>query len=242
MNVSLYQAAAALNSNSRWQEIISENLAASSIPGYKKQDVSFSAVQAGLAAGRGTLKLPHSTGVTNFRQGELKFTGVNTDFALEGPGFISVQMPDGTTAYTRDGEMHVNSSGQLVTKQGYMVLGDGGSIQLDLNNRAPMSIAASGEVSQGTDVKGRLQATDFEDPHLLTPIGNGYFVASNPAIATRETTATFRQNFLEGSNTSASIEMTNLITAMRTFEANQRVIQLQDQRMGQAIAELGNLS
>lgn len=243
MNVSLYQAAAALNANSRWQEIISNNLAAASIPGYKKQEVSFAAVQSGLAAGRANpLAMPHASGSTNFRQGDLKATGVDTDVALEGPGFFTIQMPDGNTAYTRDGEFHLNSSGQVVTKQGHLVLGDGGPIQMDLNNRAPLSVSASGEVTQGTDVKGRLQVIDFAAPRLLTPIGNGYFAAS-PNLETREPLeTTFRQGFVEGANVSAATEMTQLITAMRMFEANQRVIQLQDERMGQAISELGNPS
>jgi flagellar basal-body rod protein FlgG len=242
MNVSLYQAAAALNANSRWQEIISNNLAAGSIPGYKKQEVSFAAVQAGHAAGSSPIAMPHAAGATNFRQGDLKATGVNTDVALEGPGFFTIQMLDGSTAYTRDGEFHLNSSGQLVTKQGHLVLGDGGPIQMDINNRAPLSIASSGEVSQGTDVKGRLQVVDFTEPQRLTAIGHGYFTAAPDAETREALETTLRQGFIEAANVSAALEMTQLITAMRMFEANQRVIQVQDERMGQVISELGNPS
>src|SRR5678810_458413 len=146
MNVSLYQAAAALKANTLWQETIADNLAASSIPGYKKQELSFAAVQAGLT-GRSHAAQPRATPVSNFQAGELKFTGVKTDLALEGRGFLVVQLPDGANAYTRDGELHTSSSGELVTKQGFPVLGDSGPIQLDLNNPAPISISATGEVS-----------------------------------------------------------------------------------------------
>src|SRR5437868_6798651 len=130
MNVGLYQAAAALNANSRWQESIAENLASSSIPGFKKQELSFRAIAAGLvpAATQGNqhFSLPHAAPATNFSAGELKFTGAKTDVALEGSGFFAVQMPDGATAYTRDGEFQMNASGQLVTKQGHAVLGEAG--------------------------------------------------------------------------------------------------------------------
>src|SRR4051794_1052822 len=87
VNVSLYQAASALQANSRWQEVISENLASSSIPGFKKQQLSFSEVQAGLmgANAQQRFAFPKATASTSFQQGELKFTGSNTDVALEGP-------------------------------------------------------------------------------------------------------------------------------------------------------------
>ncbi len=247
MNVSLYQAAAALNANARWQELITENLAASAIPGFKKQEMSFSAVAAGVmpasASGSQHYALPHASAVTNFSAGELKFTGVKTDVALEGRGFLAVQMPDGNTAYTRDGELQINAAGLLVTKQGFPVLGDSGPIQLDLSNPAPVSIASGGDVSQGADVKGKLRAVEFDDPQVLTPINAGYFIASNAGQTPRDAEiAVFRQGFLESANTSAVSEMAHLIAAMRMYEANQKVIQTHDERMGRAISEIGNPS
>jgi flagellar basal-body rod protein FlgF len=245
MNVSLYQAAAALNANSRWQELISENLASSSIPGYKKQDISFAAIQAGLvvnqspSAADALPAFPKPQAAVNFQSGEIKPTGVNTDVAIEGPGFFEVQLPNGSRAYTRDGEFQLNAQGQLVTKQGYLVMSDSGPLQIDLNNRAPLSISSTGEVAQGRDLKGILKVTDFTDLKRLTPLGGGLFSATNPAVQEvplKEVRV--RQGCLEGSNTSAVLEMANLISAMRLYEANQRVVQMQDDRMGKAISEL----
>ena len=95
----MYQAAAALNASSRWQEAIAENLASSSIPGFKKQDLSFSAVSAKLQTSGVRPTMPKAVLKTNFQPGELKFKGVNTDVALEGKGFFKVQLPDGNIAY-----------------------------------------------------------------------------------------------------------------------------------------------
>jgi len=245
MNVSLYQAAAALNNNARWQEIISENLAAGAIPGFKKQELSYSAVAAGFMPGaKGVAQpfaLPQGVAVTNFSAGEMKFTGVKTDVALEGRGFLAVQLPDGNTAYTRDGEFHIDAAGQFVTKQGFPVLGDSGPIQIDLNNHAELSISPSGEVSQGADLKGKLRAVDFSDPQLLAPISSGYFLATHPKLQTTEAAdAVFRQGVLESANTSSVVEMAHLISAMRMYEANQKVIHAHDERMGRAISELGS--
>jgi flagellar basal body rod protein FlgG len=244
VNVSLYQAASALNAGSRWQEVISENLASSSIPGYKKQDLSFTAVQAGLmprgASGNApAFTLPRVVTTTNFQPGELQMTGSNTDVAIDGPGFFVVQMANGASAYTRDGEFQMNAQGQLTSKQGYPVLGDAGPIQLNLNDTTPISISATGVVSQGPEVKGKLRVVDFQQPQLLTAAGGGYFLAQNAALVPNEVAQpSVRQGFLEGSNTTSVGEMANLITGMRSFEANQRVIQLQDDRMSRAISEL----
>ncbi len=244
MNVSLYQAAAAMNANARWQETISDNLNSASIPGFKRQELSFSAIQAGLmphATSRTHFTLPSTTTFTNFSGGELNPTGIPTHVALEGAGFFEVQLPNGAPAFTRDGEFQLNAQGQLVTKHGYPVLGDGGPIQLDPNNKTPITISATGEVSQGSDQKGTLKVANFTNPNLLTSIGGGMFEGRDPnLIPATGAKATVRQGFVEGANTSSTTEMANLITAMRSFEANQRVVQMQDERMGKMISELGN--
>jgi flagellar basal-body rod protein FlgF len=242
----LYQAAAAMNANARWQETISDNLASASVPGFKKQEISFDAVQAGMMSqatpnAQRQFLLPRATAATNFAQGEMRATGVSTDLAIEGRGFFQVQMPAGGTAYTRDGEFHLNTSGQLVTKQGFPVLGENGPIQLDPNLGGEISVAATGEVSQGSEVRGKLKVVDFEQPNQLTQISGGCFTNNNPAVLPFDTTsATIRGGFLEGSNVSPMMEMANLIGVMRSFEANQRTMQIHNERLGRAISELGS--
>jgi flagellar basal body rod protein FlgG len=226
--------------------MIAQNLASSSVPGFKKQDIAIAAVKAGLVPSGSIdskspqfFALPKATAATSFRQGELKFTGDKSDVAIEGKGFFEVRLPSGSIAYTRDGEFQVNSQGQLVTKQGYAVMGDSGPIQLDLSNTTPMTISSTGEISQGADLKGKLKITDFDHPELLTQVNGATFLAGNPNLHSQPSTATVRQGYVEGANTSSLAEMANLMASMRTFEANQHVIQLQDERMGKVISDLG---
>jgi len=235
-----------MNANSRWQEMISENLASSSVPGYKKQELTMAAVQAGLIPASGLsstsaqhFSMPKATTSTSFAPGDIQFTGNKNDVAIEGKGFLQVELPDGTVANTRDGEFQVNDRGQLVTKEGYSVMGESGSIQLDLKNPAPLSISANGDVSQGADVKGKLKLVEFDKPELLTQVSGGYFIAKDPKSPALPSTSTLRQGYLESSNTSVVREMANMMTAMRGFEANQHVIQIQDDRMGKVISDLG---
>jgi flagellar basal-body rod protein FlgF len=251
MNVSVTQAAAAMNANSRWQEMISENLAAGSVPGYRRQDMSFQAVQAGVmgvgdkatSASQKALLMPKAIASTAFSSGAMNPTGAQTDVALDGPGFFQIRQADGSTAYTRSGAFKLNAQGELMTANGLTVMGESGPIQKDTNNPAPLSISSDGTVSQGLDVKGQLKIVDFSDPQKLQYIGSGLFVAKGTdAVPITPVNTTVRQGFLESSNASTTHEMANLITSMRAFEANQKVIQASDDRMSRVISELGSTS
>jgi flagellar basal-body rod protein FlgF len=244
MDVSLYSAAAAMNATERWQDLVADNLSLASVPGARMKEISFSAVQAGLSsAGAGAavnnFVMPYAGATTNFGQGELKATGGNLDLALEGPGFFTVTMPDGSKGYTRDGEFKLNSQGQLVTKQGFLVVGDGGGLQFDPNNRAPLNISPSGEVSQGPDTKGKLALTEFGNLKALTVAGSGFFYA-DPTVAQAAAgkTTGVRQGFVEASNASPTLAMASLVNSMRMFESNQKVMVMQGERMSKTISEL----
>ncbi len=235
MNVSLYQAAAAMNANARWQDLISQNLSAGSTPGARSRDVVFSSVQAGAK-----FVIPSANSSVNFQPGEIRPTNNPLDFALEGKGFFEVQLPNGEHAFTRDGEFHLSPQGQLITKQGYGLVGDGVPLQVDPANGLALTVSANGEISQGGQIKGKMKLAEFTNPKLLTPLGAGLFRADHPDLQPSAKPDTkVRQGFVEASNISTTAEMASLITAMRGFEANQRIIQMQDERMGRTITDLG---
>jgi len=243
MNVSLYQAAAAMNANARWQETISSNLAASSVPGFKKDEITFSAIEAGLMPvdgpnGRQPFQLPMAGSGINFQPGEYRYTGRETDVAIEGEGFFEIELPGGQLAYTRDGEFGLNAQGQLVNKDGHLVMSDGGPIQIDLNNPEPLTIANTGEVSQGIDVKGRLKVVTFADPQQLERGGGYFFTGPNGPQAETPENITLRPKSIEAANTSPMSEMTALLTSMRLFETNSRFMQMQDQHMERTVRDL----
>jgi flagellar basal-body rod protein FlgG len=251
VNVSLFQAAAALDANARWQEVIADNLASSSVPGFKQQQLSQAAVQAGLMPAYGAQNLPRFFSVsttstsTDFSPGELKYTGNGSDVAIEGNGFFEARLPSGATGLTRDGEFQVNSHGQLVTKESYPVLGVNAlgvrvPIQLNSDHSGPLSISSTGNVNQGAELIGHLAVTEVDQPHLLTQLSGGYFLAQNSKIVQHPSKANLREGYLESSNSSTLMQMASMMTASRGFEANQHVIQIQDDRLNRTISELGN--
>ena len=263
--MSLYQAAAAMDASARWQEAVSENLAEVSRPGFKKHDVTFSALVAGkmekpvemikkttdpvtggevesTETGEKPFQLPKPSLAINFEQGPLKQTQVKTDIALTGKGFLQVQDPQGNNLFTRDGELKMLPSGQLVTKEGY----DTGLQLNDPNQVQSLVIAKNGTASQAGEVIGQLQLFAFNDPSNLTRISGAYYKATPAdmgmpmADIDRDTEGftEIEQGFLEQSNSTSLTEMTSLIRSMRHFEANQKVIQAHDQRLGQTISTL----
>jgi flagellar basal-body rod protein FlgF len=243
MDVSLYSAAAAMNATERWQDMVADNLSAASLTGARQQEISFTAVQAGLASSAPDsatkhFVMPVAGTVTNFQQGELKATGATYDFALEGQGFFTVSLPDGSKGYTRDGEFRLNSTGQMITKQGYPVVSDTGSLTFDPNNRAPINVGADGQVTQGPDIKGKIAVTEFGNVQGLTSAGSNFFRATPAAQPRPATATTVRQGFVEASNTSPTLAMASLITSMRMFETNQKVMLMQSDRMSKTISEL----
>jgi flagellar basal-body rod protein FlgF len=248
MEVSLYQAAAAMNATAQWQEMIAENLTTSSIAGGRKHDISFADVQAGMDpnASNGAQSayfIPTARAVTNFQPGEIHASSNPMDFALDGPGYFTIQLPNGHEAYTRGGEFQLNAKGQLVTNQGYPVLGNAGPLQFNPNSSDTVSISANGDVSQGQQPVGKLKLTEFRNPQNLTTIGADEFRADTPdAQAAPATSTKVRQGFLEAANASPTTEMSGLVTAMRMFEANQKVMQMQSDRMSRTISELGGTS
>ena len=267
MNVSLYQAAAAMDASSRWQEAVSENLAEISRPGFKKHDISFSSMVAGkmekpfesivkttnaagvesqsTVIGEKPFQLPKPRLTTNFEQGPVQNTQLKTDIALTGDGFLQVQDQKGNTFFTRDGELKLLTTGELATKEGYTT-----GLQLnDANQLGTLVISKNGTASQAGEQIGQLQLVAFKDPTKLTRISGAYYRADDPNdpgtpvenLTPKDKGYTqVEHGFLEQSNSSSLSEMTNLIRSLRHFEANQQVIRTHDQRLGQAIQALAN--
>ena len=146
--------------------------------------------------------------------------------------------------YTRDGSFHINNDGTLVTKEGYPLrTAGGGTITVDTNNATPVNVDRNGNVSQGGTPLGQLEIMTFnpEDQKNLKRINAGYYGAGSatPVPANVRDTRV-AQGFLEGSNTTPTHEMGQLMTTLRHFEANQKIMKVHDETMGKLIQQLGN--
>lgn len=241
MEITFYEASAAMTANAAWYDMLSQNLAAGSTPGFKRQVAAFEQYRfdAGLGAGSpSTTTYPVLRVGSDAQQGAIRSTGTRTDVAIDGPGYLVFQLPDRSLALSRDGELHLDSQGNLVGKNGFPLMGAGGPIRLNPNAGREFTITQNGQVSQGDAAVGAIRLVEVQSPRDLIPLGGGMFSVGGAALRP-STASSVVQGFLEESNTSSMKEMTDLILAVRHFEANQRVLQSSDERMTRTVQELG---
>jgi flagellar basal-body rod protein FlgG len=174
----------------------------------------------------------------DYSSGPVSTTGNTFDLALDGEGFFVVNTPNGK-AYTRQGNFRVDSSGTLVTVDGYEVMGQGGPVSI---KGGTVSFSAEGKIFVEGVETGAIQVVDFAKPYELRKIGQGLLVPNDPAVTSQPAPKTsVMQGRLEGSNVSAVAEMVQLIETSRFFEACQKVIQNYDAMTGKAVNELGKV-
>jgi flagellar basal-body rod protein FlgG len=180
-----------------------------------------------------------------YTQGNLQQTSNNLDLAIKGDGFFQVQMPDGTTAYTRDGSFQLNANGQMVTSNGYTVL-PGITIpqnaqSLTIGNDGTVSVTLPGQTAAQSI--GQIQLANFVNPAGLDPKGQNLF-AETAASGTPNTGApsnngmgAVQQGFVETSNVNVVEELVQMIQTQRAYELNSKAVQTSDQML-QKLAQI----
>ncbi len=238
------------------------NLANATTPGYKKENYLIKSFPEMLLIEKGgprneKLFLPQrskkigTTGIgarlvevsTDFTTGGIQETGNKTDLFLKGPGFFAVNVPSqgdpGRVCYTRNGAFKIDQEGYLATVGGYRVLGENGEILLG-NSELKFNVESDGSVMvDGVRVE-KLQLVEFDNLDSLYKEADDIFVDGEGAAESASAT-TVMQGFLEGSNVNPVDELVNLIKVTRAYEANQRLIQSQDELLSKAVNQVGSL-
>lgn len=255
---SLWSAATGMKAQQTNIDVTSNNLANVNTPGFKKSRAEFqdlmylTAAEAGAPVNTGT-RTPvgsqigmgvRSVAVARiFSEGDPQQTDNPYDLQIAGDGFFQVQLGDGTTAYTRDGSFKTDSTGQLVTNEGYLVVPN---VTLPSNVSAgDVTITPEGRVTVKSgnsqqDV-GQVQLVHFLNPAGMTGLGHNLFRPTdasgdpqtfNPGDSGSNTL--LQSGFLEGSNVRVVEEMVNLIVAQRAYEANSKSISTSDEMLSTA--------
>ena len=209
------------------------NLANASTIGFKAQEHRFRAVPV-VGEGMPTRAFVVDASVSDVMdEGPLMFTGRNLDVAVQGRGWLAVQLPDGSEAYTRAGSLDVDVTGQLQTKSGYAVVGDGGPLNVPPDNT--VEIAPDGTVSvvpnygtpNNANAIGRLKLVNPPEADLVRG-ADGLFRLRSGQPAEADTNAKVASGTLEGSNVNVSDAMVNLISLSRQFEMQIKMLQTAD--------------
>lgn len=209
------------------------NLANASTIGFKAQEHRFRAVPV-QGEGMPTRAFVVDASVSDVMdEGPLMFTGRNLDVAVQGKGWIGVQLPDGSEAYTRAGSLDVDVTGLLQTKSGYPVAGDGGPINIPPDNT--IEIAPDGTVSvvptfgtpNNANAIGRIKLVNPTEADLVRG-ADGLFRLRNNQPAVADANVKLAAGTLEGSNVNVTDAMVNLISLSRQFEMQIKLLQTAD--------------
>ena len=251
---SLWIAKTGLDAQQTNLDVISNNLANGTTNGYKRlkpmfEDLLYQTIRqaggptSGQASSPSGLQLGAGvrTAATErvFIQGALNQTQNSLDIAINGNGFFQINMPDGTTAYTRDGNFTRDANGQITTPLGY-TLAPGITIPVDATS---ITISETGTVSvtlPGTVTPsevGAIQLATFINPAGLTSIGSNLFLETSASGAPNQQAAgsngagTLKQYFVEASNVNMAEELVGMIVAQRSYEINTRAIKSSDEML-----------
>ena len=252
----LYTAASGMSAQQANLDTVANNLANSATAGFRRRQLQFedmmyqnlvtpgsaqstATTSAGLQIGLGTRAL--ATEVIN-TQGDFNQTGNQLDLAIAGAGFFQVTRPDGTTAYTRAGNFHLNNQGQMVTANGepmqpaITIPSNATAVTISQYGIVTASIPGQSQPSQ----LGQVQLATFANPGGLTSIGGNLLQqsgASGNAIVDvpggNSGLGTLQQGALEGSNVDVVEEFVQMVLAQRAYESNSKVIHVADDMYSQ---------
>jgi flagellar basal-body rod protein FlgF len=262
-----YAAASGMLSQQRRVEMLTNNIANANTPGYKADQASLRAFPEMLLANLHTTSGRRSIGEINtgvymqemmplFVQGDIKETGQNTDIALidgniptdaetgmKGALFFVVENGNGEIRYTRNGNFTLDAEGFLTTQDGFYVLDENGErIQLASEN---FKVAQDGTIFENDLPVTRINIAFAANPNSVVKEGNGLFRSEAgvlpSAIGNPNVTYQLQQGFLERSNVDLARSMTEMMSAYRAFEANQKILQAYDKSMDKAVNDIGRI-
>lgn len=261
MNLALWSAKTGLDAQNTQMAIIANNLANANTTGFKSdraafQDLMYQNIRQ--VGAQSTQNTQYPTGLTlgtgvrivatekNYAQGSVLQTGGSLDVSITGQGFLQITMPDGSIAYTRDGNFSLDSQGNVVTANGYplqpaLTIPQGTQSVTIGNDGVVTALSAANKSTQ----IGQIQLANFVNEQGLQPMSNNLLIESAasgaPQVGTPGTNGlgTLQQGTLETSNVNTVTELVNMIECQRAYEMNSKAITTTDQMLQYLTTNLG---
>lgn len=245
MDISSYVLLSQEQALRRRLDVAANNLANMNTVGFKREQPVFreyvEKTESAVKPAKQTSFVLDYGAVHDISAGAFQPTGNPLDVMIDGPGYLSVEAPDGTTAYTRAGYVKVLQSGELATSGGQRILGEGGKpITVSPEDAGKLSIASDGTVNGANGPIGRLTVTVFDEANV-DPRGDGLFSGtSGRALSAAETS--LKSGGVEGSNVNAITETTDMIEILRAYQTSQHISDSMSDMRKAAIDKLGRVS
>ncbi len=217
-------------------EVLANNIANLSTPGFKAEKMMFREYLSGPAGGDKSSYVVSAGNARDMSQGPLSHTGNPLDIALNGPGFLTVTTPTGNQ-YTRSGHLELDNEGELVTSAGFIVQGDGGSPIVIPAGAGQLTIGTDGTVSTDKQTIGKIAVVNFDNPQALAETQGGLYTTTQTAQAV--TTTTVEQGTIEDANIQPVVEMTKLMNVAHEIGMAKNFADGENTRLKNAIDRLG---
>lgn len=214
------------------QAAVSHNLANATTTGFRTEMHRLRAVEVQTEALNTRSFVVDASVATDFATGPLQYTARSYDVAVEGKGWLTVQAPDGSEAYTRDGSLMLSPNGVLQTRSGLPVLGEGGPITIPPDNA--IDIGKDGTISAWqpgqniVNVVDRFKLVNPPEAQLVRG-GDGLFRTVDGLPQPLDEAVTVAGGYLEGSNVNVVEQMVTMISLARQFEMQTRMLQTAEQ-------------
>ncbi len=243
MNYGLYTIFLGMRSRQNTLEAQANNIANASTVGFKAERLLYSTYEAekkGTSDKQNLVAGVLTSGSADFTEGAIQQTGRTLDVAIEGDAFLQIQTPRGVR-FTRAGNLSLNQNGQLVTKNGDLVVGENGAITVP--STGELSIGQDGSLAADGQVFERLKLVRFNNPtNALTKEGDSLFMATGAEQPQENVNSRVLQGALENSNINSISEMVAMINNNREFESLQKSVSLLMNDIGRKISgDLGKM-
>jgi flagellar basal-body rod protein FlgF len=202
-------------------QVVANNIANASTPGYKGEQMLFAEYLAGAGTGETTSFVQDIAVVRDYGEGELIRTGNTLDFAIHGKGWFVVATPAGP-AYTRNGHFSLDAQGRLTTTNGLPILSSSGTPITFGAEDTGIDVSADGTITTPTGEKGRLNIVAFEEESAMKKSGDSLYTTDQPTKEAKNVKVI--QGMIESSNVQPIIEITNMIAAMRSYQSAQQTV------------------
>ncbi len=237
MENSTYIALSGQSAREHQMEVLSNNIANLSTPGFKAEKMMFQEYLTKPTDGSDPSSYVVSQGnARDMSQGPLTHTGNPLDVALNGGGFMTVTTPSGNQ-YTRNGHLQIDNQGELVTSAGFVVQGDGGSPIVIPSGTASITIGKDGTVATEKQTIGKISVVNFDNPQVMAESQGGLFTTDQ--TSTPATGTTVEQGTIEESNIQPVVEMTKLMDAAHQIGTAKNFADGEHTRLKNAIDRLG---
>lgn len=221
MNNTLYVSLSHQMAMQRRLDLVANNIANLNTTAYRRESVRFEEFVTEMKGARdplgGDLSFVQDYGVVrDFQEGTFNPTGNILDVAISGPGFLTVQTPEGDTRYTRNGHMKLNEEGRIVTSNGSLVMDNTGNDITLAPGDTEINIATDGTITGNTGRIARLALVEFANPQAMEKVGDSQY--STAEVPVDSTSSTVQQGMIEGSNVNGVEEVTNMVQILRSYQ------------------------